>query len=381
MDFEKAFDIGTIQLEPRLQEYMRRKNFNEENDIDPQISEEQEFSITPYDLKMIKRFKQGKKKLYSSRRLATDPHFVKTSANDFEKTHDFKLDPRYQRLQKKMQSHRDAQAQIKNLDNIDEEYTIFHQSNPYDLKSNIKSKKMAKPYDDPGNDNMDNDSENDEFMMDSRDLMLSTSRPSKSKNNTRGEYCYNPNRKSNNPNNYHHTPKITYNQRLAPTKTSLSFQDRSPTLPNGGLTHSRSVDDVIGNLDSYNKHLNNSYEYIQSDADLDTKTFTPGTRSRTQRETQTGYQAIPFMYGNGLPDVTLEDSLRGAIRDTSKKSTGFKNSFEHNFNYISGDISDPNHSVQMWPVNSRGQNKEISRPNSNAMQSDRRIRGDNYSVY
>lgn len=428
MDFEEAFDISTIQLEPRLQEYMRRKNFNEENNVEPEIPEEQEFCITSHDMKIMKRFNQGKKKLYTSRRLNKDPHFVKTKRHDFDSMHDFKSDPRYERIKKKMESHKKAQAQIRNLDNMDEDYEIFHQTNPYDMKSEKKPQRISKPFAPGLNDNDSNsedssEEENDMYMMDSRDMVLGTSRSYKNKKNQdRGQYCYSPNVRSNNPNTYHHTPDITYKQRLAPFSTfagcdddymggQLSTNDNQRpgnnknqrpgndnrnqrqghgfhqtsagtgrrkfsdqrTIINGGLEHSRSVEDVIGNLDQYNKHLNNTYEYIENDFDNDTKTVTPGSRSKTQREMTLGYQSVPFMYGNGLPDVTLEESLRGGIRDSSKRSIGFRNPFEHNFDYISRDISDANHSVQMWPQNTRGENKEMARPNSIAMQSQRRI--------
>lgn len=381
MNLDEAFDVSAIQLEPRLQEYLRRKKFNEENDIEPPIPEEQEFCITEFDMKMLKRFRQGKKKLYSSKRLAKDPHFVEPLADNFSMSmeHDFKKDPRYKRLQKKLESHKKAQREIRNFEGIDEDYTIFHQSNPYDLKPEQKPKKISKPYDDPDNDNSSDDEMfHGELMMDSRDLMLGRSRPIKSQNQagardsfdsmkisrdlSNNSYCYSPNRKSANPNSYHHPPRIAYKQYVMPQRVD------------GGLEHSRNVSDIIGNLDSYNKHLNETYEYIQSDVDLDTKTFTPGTRTNTRREMPSCYQSVPFMYGNGLADVSLEDSLRGGIRDSSKKSVGFRNPFEHSFSYISEDISDPNHTVQMWPQNSRGQNKEIARPNSIALKSERRIR-------
>jgi hypothetical protein len=445
MDFEEAFDISTIQLEPRLQEYMRRKNFNEENNIEPEIPEEQEFCITPHDMKIMKRFNQGKKKLYTSKRLNQDPHFVKTETHDFEKMHDFKADPRFERIKKRMAEHKKAQQQIRNLDNMDEDYEIFYQTNPYDMKPEKRPQKISKPFASHGSNQSgqrqreqedDEDelssSDNDMFMMDSRDMVLGTSRTYKNKKNhtpDRGQYCYNPNVRSNNPNTYHHTPDITYKQRLAPFATfgsrgrgnddnddnymggqlstfndhqnysrnngqreqlqsqrgfrqteksrgngQMRFSEQRPII-NGGLEHSRNVDEIIGNLDQYNKHLNNSYEYIDNNFDQDTRTFTPGSRSRTrtQREMTHGYQSVPFMYGNGLPDVTLEESLRGGIRDSSKKSIGFRNPFEHSFDYISGDISDPSHSVQMWPQSTRGENKEMARPGSMSVRSERRI--------
>ena len=48
MNYDDAFN--NIQLEPRLREYCRKKEFNKKNNIRPGISEEQEFNITREDL-------------------------------------------------------------------------------------------------------------------------------------------------------------------------------------------------------------------------------------------------------------------------------------------------------------------------------------------
>lgn len=376
MDFEKAFDIRSIQLEPRLQEYIRKKKFNKENNIMPEIPEEQEFCITKQDLQIIKKYKQGKSRIYTSNRLSKQEYFVKPIMYDFDNTeNDFKKDPRYKRLQKKMESHRIAQDKIRNFDNIDSDYEIFHRSNPYDKfnKSN-KSMKIAKPYYENNDDDISYGTIDDSIMMDSRDLVLGPSRPIK--NNTKKhminrsdlndfgafgnfndysnkEYCYNPNKKANNPNTYNHPPKIAYNDILTPQRV------------NGGLEHNSNINDIIGDVDNYNRHLNKTYEYID-----------PTIRTNTRKEHYNRYQSVPFMYGNGLPDVCLEDSLRGGIRDSSKKSIGFKNPFENQFYYISKDISDPNHTVQMWPNNTRGTDKQIARVNSKAVKSELRLRNE-----
>ena len=336
MDFDQAFDIGTIQLEPRLQEYIRRKRSNEENDVLPPIPEEQEFCITPYDLKIIKRYTQGKKNLYSGKNLASNPCFVKPDSNQFA-TNDFKSDPRYQRLKKKMRSHKQARAQISDLSQMDDEYTIFHQSNPYDARPDHKPSHISKPYDQPADDA-------NAFMLNSRDMSRQT-------------HCFNPSK-------YHHTPEISYRQRLVPQAID------------GGLAHSRDTNDVIGNMDMYQRHLNQTYEYVddQTDHELAGQPFVSHARNQTQREMQPNYQSVPFMYGNGMPDISVADSLRGGYRDSSKKSVGYRNPFENQFDYISKDISDPNHTVQMWPQNSRGHNKEIARPQSIAARSEQRIR-------
>lgn len=393
MDYENAFNIGDIQLEPRLQEYIRRKKFNEENDIEPPISEEKEFCITPYDIRIIKRHKQGKKKLYTSSRLAQDPHFVEPSKDCFDDFGEdaFKKDPRYKRLQKKQQSHRDAQKKIRDFEGIDEDYTIFHQTNPYDLNPEKRPQRIAKPYDDPSNhdpvsyDDNYNGGFDDRIMIDSRDLVLGPTRPVRNSSRTReqshkrdfeqnfdrqynsdrGKYCYSPNNRTDaRYNTYHHPPKIEYQQRLTTNQMTVA----------GGMEHSRDLNDIIGNLDSYNKHLNKTYEYIPSEADLDTRTFTSGTRTETLRDMPNPYQAVPFGYGNGLPDISVEESLKGGIRDSSKRSVGFRNPFENQFDYISEDISDYRHSVQMWPQPTRGNNVEIARPDSASARQDREMR-------
>jgi hypothetical protein len=396
MDIEDAYDERLIQLEPRLQEYIRRKNFNEENDIEPSIPVEQEFCITPYDLKVIKRYMQGKSNIYPSKILSKDPHFIKIKKDSKPfQDNEFSNDPRYARLQKKMQSHKDARKHITNFEGLDDDYLIFHQSNPYDLKPQNKPQKMAKPYDDPSNlnDDYDDNIYDDNIMLDSRDLMLNSNKHKK-KSYQNQSYCYNTNNKSKNESAYHHPPRIAYNQVIIPQKV------------NGGLKHSRDVSDVIGNLDVYNKHLNETYEYINDDNQYSPDEYINNNNKynhvnnshkhntdriidndvnykqksrKTQREMQSGYQNIPFRYGNGLPDVSLEDSLRGGFRDTSKKSTGFRNSFENNFQYVSEDMSDPNHNVQMWPQNTRGANKQIARAKSEAVMKEKMLR--DRSVY
>jgi hypothetical protein len=229
---------------------------------------------------------------------------------------------------------------------------MFHQSNPYDMRPDKRPSSVSKPYNTPNNNNIWNN--DDTFMMNSKEYMQNT--------DNRNSYNYNVNRKSTNQSSYHHTPNIAYKQRLQPQDVS------------GGLKHSRDINDVIGNIDNYNKHLSNSYEYINGGADLDTHTMTPNTRAGTQRGNYNSYQSVPFRYGNGLADVSVEDSLRGGFRDSSKKSIGFRNPFEHQFDFISNDISSANHSVQMWPSMTRGQNKEIARPDSMAVKSERRLR-------
>ena len=56
---------GNIMLEPRLQEYLKKKIYYKENNITPCISLEHEFQITPIDKNILRDFLKGKKDVYN----------------------------------------------------------------------------------------------------------------------------------------------------------------------------------------------------------------------------------------------------------------------------------------------------------------------------
>src|SRR5438309_11870462 len=58
---------GDIMLEPRLQEYLKKKKFYKENDIEPCVTPEQEYQITDFDRKVLKAFLKGRKDLYNNK--------------------------------------------------------------------------------------------------------------------------------------------------------------------------------------------------------------------------------------------------------------------------------------------------------------------------
>ena len=45
---------GDVMLEPRLQEYLKKKTFYRKNNVDPCIAPELEYQITPFDKKILK---------------------------------------------------------------------------------------------------------------------------------------------------------------------------------------------------------------------------------------------------------------------------------------------------------------------------------------
>lgn len=357
MDLTQAFNTNSIQLEPRLQEYMRRKKFNNQNNIRPDIREELEFAITPDDMRLIRKHTKGVENLYNGgtiSRLYRHDHMVRPITKRFDEENDFKTDERFQRIQKKMDSHKKAAHAINNLDHLDSEYTTFFNSNP---REGVYSGEVERPYLDPIK---TKGGESTQYMMDSRDLAVGPSRPQKQKKASDkvsdvGSYRYNVNNRQPNPNTYNHPPSISNNQYLSPQKVD------------GGLPHRHDINQLIGTIDEYQRNLNRSQKidsFHDGSVDMDTKQMIGGNNMRSRRETTNQYNSVPMMYGMGMMDVSMEDSLRGCVRDTSKRTAGYRNMFENSFQYISPDISDPNHTVGMYPSATRGANKEIARPQS-----------------
>ena len=87
----------SISLEPRLQEYIRRKKFNRANNISPDISEEYEFAITPTDKQLISYFISGDTKMYKKTLGSNEDKFVRPIVTKFNDNL-FKQDSRYKRI-------------------------------------------------------------------------------------------------------------------------------------------------------------------------------------------------------------------------------------------------------------------------------------------
>lgn len=65
--YNSASHIDNIMLEPRLQEYMTRKKYYRENNINPNVPLEKEFRITQQDIRLINSYLDGKKNLYNNK--------------------------------------------------------------------------------------------------------------------------------------------------------------------------------------------------------------------------------------------------------------------------------------------------------------------------
>ncbi len=318
-DFKNINLDNNLTFEPRLQEYLKKLIYYRKNNIQPSSDLEREFNITKEDKIKIKAFLSGKKDIYSKE--SHDKYSVVEDTGFEIKYDDFKKDPRYERLQKKIQRDKDANnnrynygqgPEITGYNNnfsgtdfiTDEEPNHFLDSKPYmsDFYLNVRNNKNERTYE------------------------------------------YNP-------------PTIQYRQRLHHSQN----KDEINALP-----HNPKLDDLIGKLDSYREHTNTIYQY-SSDMDFENKINVPSVNSRNKKYVNTSqYQAVPLRSDGvnligGTRDVDVENCLMKGLpeRDAKFKSLGYPNYSDHSFQFISGDIQDPNHVVLPFSrggINSRNQN-------------------------
>lgn len=319
-DCNKNDNLG---LEPRLMEYMKKKQFFRENNIDPSLLEK-EFAITKSDLNKIKAYMKGDKEKYSN----SHTDMIDYSKAQFP-SDEFKKDPRMDRIKAKQKRENDASEQRHDYGIISKSYDMYRNDRPFASASgNDFSKSSFHP----------NDwfkSSRDEMV--ERDLQndfLSSGKSSFSENNT------------------YVNPRSSYN----------GYLDSHTTISN----NSHTIDEILGKIDSYKKNS----EYIPKRENPMDINYNLNIKSR--RSTENNYKPLPFMSNSNLVDAPPNGGIRDMDVDSDMrfgitpmragKSLGYPSVMEHSFSYITPDIQDPNHVVSDRGIASRGFNKETARP-------------------
>lgn len=298
---------GEITLEPRLQEYVNKLRYYKNNNIAPCIDLEREFQITSEDRVLLKQFLSGNKNVYGQNFQNSlnqnNSGFVQTGFQSNE----FKNDPRFARLQKKLQRDREANQMRYSYGNNNQAVQQFLYEN-----------------------NNQNFTTDEQFFKEQEDNLFLDSKPYMS------DYYLNVKNKSDRV--YHYEPQIQYKQRLAYKQKGDSRE----------LPHAYNLSQIITELDTYRDLTNTDYQN-SSYFDMNTKVNTPAIYSNNKRNINTSkYQAVPFMKKiGGQMDVDVENKLMKGLPDTNAKfkSIGYPNPSEHYFDYISNDMQKPEHTV------------------------------------
>lgn len=303
-------DLG---LEPRLLEYIKKKKFFKENNIEVDFLDKQ-FSISKNDLTKIKAFMKSDKKNY----IDSHTDMVDMSTATFPSSH-LQKDTRLERIKAKQKKETDANEQRHDYGIISKSYDMYRDDRPFASAC--------------GNDFTKSNFNPNDWFKNSKDEI---SEPNYQ------DYKLNTVAKSNKPlyeTNTYVNPKSSYNGYLD-----------SNTIVN---SNNGTVDEIIGKLDTY------------TNTNTQTNTF------NKKKEYENQYQAVPFMTNNSNlidssnnfnqnnKDVDVDSYMRlGNTPLRAGKTLGYPSVMEHSFSYISSDIQDPNHVVMDRGIPSRVFNKE-----------------------
>jgi hypothetical protein len=314
-DFKNIDLKNNLTLEPRLQEYLKKKSYYKKNNIDPPFDLEREFNISRDDKLRIKGFLTGAKDLYCN-----ETKYVAPEENmGFSIKHDdFKNDPRYERLQQKLQRDKDANM-AKYSYGGGAEISGYAQRH-----TNVIS-----------DDNYQREQESG-FFLDSKPYM--------------SDYYLNVRKNSRRTYDNNNPPQLQYKQHLSWESPNYK--------PEHELPHENNLNDIIRKIDQYKIQTNSILDYP---AEMDKE-----INYSNQKFAKTSTSSVPLR-GNqvnrigGTRDVDTENCLIKGLpdRDAKFKSIGYPNYSEHSFDYISGDIQDPKHVVLPFPrggFNSRLEN-------------------------
>lgn len=339
-----------MYLEPRLQEYIKKKKYYKENNIAPSIPLEVEFSITSSDVKQLKTIRTGRTDIYepSQREKYFEP--AEKPSFEFDPEQVYKQDIRFARFAKKQEKLKEAMKQRDAHGDFDDSFRPLTQ---FAQQHSLRPSPNPEP-------------EEDLSWLDDRDPRMGT-RPSKDLIDPEtNQYIIKQRAKSERV--YRHVePKINYKDRIYQEVPGAGFSQTLPVKPNPDVSK------IIGRLDSYENKINRTYQ-TKSSMDTDMKVVTPNPSSSNKKYiNHSSYKSVPFMgRGEGIRDVNAECDLQNGSSTRAGKSFGYFNPVEHYFDYINGDIQDPAHVVSDRGTSTRQDNYGIAGQSNQSSQSKQR---------
>ena len=316
------FDKPKNSLEPRLMEYIKKRKFYKENNIDSPLMEK-EFSIDKNDIEKIKNYFKGKK-VQSSFKDEIE-HTIHAFPSE-----SLKKDERLQKIKNKQKRDKDALEQKNNYDALAREFDMYRDDRQFasafgdDFKSRFNPQVWM---DDNSNGSSEDEGPTAEQIIDMK-------------------------RRYANPNIYKNKkPKIDYEQYISHnSKLGVSKGDYS-------------LDSIMGDLNTYNERVGIRDVSPDLPITVNKKNGYNNNREKNNREKENNYRAVPQMTSPYQKDVNIENYLSyGQGPSRGQKSLGYPNPAEHYFQYISNDISKAEHTVFEPGMPTRMNNKETARP-------------------
>jgi hypothetical protein len=303
------------KLEPRIVEYLKRKKFYEENNINCDEIEKQ-YQITKKDLETIniynnngRQFTQKTVKNYDE-----DNDLIDFAKSKFEMTNMY--DPRLERINEKVKRERDASKHKYNTTNLQRNYDMYSRD-----FSSTTSKDFSNEF------NLDN-------IRDEMSAPLQKEYEPNSNFNTHELISPASKHQYNNP------PTIQRDQRLP-------YQRTNQTDTNIGSGYSKTY-----------RVAETPYVQKCNTFDVDNKITIPANNCR-KNDLNMLYNEFNT-FGN-TKNIDYENYVKYGYPTSKAKSLGFENPSDHFFQFIDPDIQDPRHVVSDRPILTRLDNKTTAR--------------------
>jgi hypothetical protein len=348
-----------MNLEPRLQEYLQRRDFFKNNDMDTKLLEKQ-YMITPTDKQVMNMYLN--KNVYKKKDLEKNMYcdFIEVSKEKATDPNDiFRSDKRFERLRNKVEKEKAANMGRNDISEISRNYDLFNSSGFASMGGNFNSPYESNRINNNNfNYNNQNDINNNDTIIDTindtnndtindtpNDNYFDKAFPKQLQNNTREKST----RVKDNSYHYqrqkevHVTPKIQYNQRV--------YNDQYDSY----TAHTPTLDNIVGDISSYKNKVNNTYAF-NSDAEFGGVRF--NRNDCKQADYDRMYGKVGEMTGGELKNIDIETYIKFGSPTSKAKSLGFENPVDHHFSFIDSDIQNPNHIVNERPQLSRLSNKE-----------------------
>lgn len=304
------------QLEPRLVEYIKRKKFFEENNINTEGLEKQ-YQITNRDLEKINIYhNNGREYIEKSvKNYDEDNDFVDFSKSKFEMTNMY--DKRLERINEKVKREKEASKFKYNTTNLQKKYDMYSKN-----FSSTTSEDFSNEF------NLNN-------IRDIPNSYISTDYEANTNFNTHELVPPSSNHQYNNP------PLIQRDQRLPYQKLN------------------NSNDKNIGNgySKSYRVHETPNIQKTNT-FDIDNKITIP---TNNCRKNDLNMLYNEFNTFGSMKNIDYENYVKYGYPTSKARSLGFENPSEHFFHFIDSDIQDPKHVVSDRPILSRLDNKTTAK--------------------
>lgn len=233
-----------IDMEPRLAEYLKKKQYYKKNNIDSS-NLENEFGITKDDLMKIRAYLRNDKIDHHS-------EFIKIGVSTFP-SDKFASDPRFERMKKKTDKVKEAIASKSNLKHLEKEYDMYRQDRTYASLTNNDFSSHAEPL----------------FMQESRDDRMYNPNVSM--------LSYNDSKASISKNNTYIHPKSRYNGYL-----DSQFKINSDVIPDVATK----FDDSEGGSKIFGRTMSDMRSNL---SDIDTDTFIRFGETPSRSKKSLGY--------------------------------------------------------------------------------------------